>query len=326
MESNTPVSRTIDTAYRNPKLDEACKKVLSFKIILAHILKGCLAEFKDFDANEIAEKYIEGKPLVSEEAVHQNEGIVIDGKNTEDSSIDEGTARYDILFDVCIPVSNEQVKLIINIEAQSRIKSLHNLLRRARYYCARMLSHQYGREFVNGEYEKIKKVISIWVLTNPYVEMRNTIKRIHLTETNLVGNAPNLRGYYDTDEVVLLCLGREKDGNYSGLIKMLDVLFSEDVSLNTKKQVLESEYDIKMSEEMQTEVYEMCDYSLGVYDRGVEKGIEKGLVQGIAQGSENTLLENIKNIMEGLSMPLEKALELLKVPKSDYAKYEELLK
>ena len=56
------------------------------------------------------------------------------------------------------------------------------------------------------------------------------------------------------------------------------------------------------------------------------KGIEKGLVQGIAQGSENTLLENIKNIMEGLSMPLEKALELLKVPKSDYAQYEELLK
>ena len=107
---------------------------------------------------------------------------------------------------------------------------------------------------------------------------------------------------------------------------MLDVLFSEDVSLDTKKQVLESEYNIKMSEEMQTEVYEMCDYSLGVYDRGIEKGIEKGLVQGIAQGSENTLLENIKNIMEGLSMPLEKALELLKVPKSDYAKYEELLK
>ncbi len=58
----------------------------------------------------------------------------------------------------------------------------------------------------------------------------------------------------------------------------------------------------------------MCDYSLGVYDRGVEKG------------AENKLLENIKSVMEGLSMPLEKALELLKVPKSDYAKYEELLK
>ena len=66
----------------------------------------------------------------------------------------------------------------------------------------------------------------------------------------------------------------------------------------------------------------MCDYSLGVYDRGVEKGI----AQGMAQGAENKLLENIKSVMEGLSMPLEKALELLKVPKSDYDKYEKLLK
>ena len=113
METNTPVSRTIEAAQRNPKLDEACKKVLSFKIILAHILKGCLEEFKDIDVNEIADRYIENKPLISEETVHQDERVVIDGKNTEDISIDEGVARYDILFDVCIPVSNEQVKLII---------------------------------------------------------------------------------------------------------------------------------------------------------------------------------------------------------------------
>ena len=86
--------------------------------------------------------------------------------------------------------------------------------------------------------------------------------------------------------------------------------------------MLENEYDIKMSEEMQTEVYEMCDYSLGVFDKGVEKGI----AQGIEKGMEKNLLENIKSVMEGLSMPLENVLELLKVPKSDYAKYEELLK
>ena len=181
-----------------------------------------------------------------------------------------------------------------------------------------MLSHQYGREFVNSEYENIKKVISIWVLTNPYAEVRNTITRVHLVQTNLVGTVPELKQYYDTDEVVLVCLGGEKDDNYSGLLKMLDVLFSESVSIDTKKQVLEIEYDIKMNEELQTEVYEMCDYSLGVYDRGVEKGIKKGI--------ENAKLADIKNVMEGLSMPLEKALELLKVPKSDYDKYEKLLK
>ena len=322
METNTSVSNAIETAQRNPKLDEACKKVLSYKIILAHILKGCLEEFKDFDPNVIAEKYIEGKPIISKENVHQDEDDVIEGKNTEDSSVTEGKARYDILFDVFVPVSNEQVKLIINVEAQSRIKSWHNLLRRARYYCARMLSRQYGREFKKSEYENIKKVVSIWVLTNPYAETRNTIKRIHLTETNLVGNSPSLKEHYDTDEVILVCLGNEDDENYSGLIKMLDVLFSEKISIDAKKFTLENEYGIKMTREMQAEVFEMCDYSLGVYDKGVEKGIKEGIKEGI----ESTLIENIKNVMEGFGVPLEKALDVLKIPESDYAKYEKLLK
>ncbi len=66
----------------------------------------------------------------------------------------------------------------------------------------------------------------------------------------------------------------------------------------------------------------MCDYSLGVYDRGVEKGI----AQGMAQGIENAKLADIMSIMKNLGMSLDKALEALNVPKSDYAKYEELLK
>ena len=44
------------------------------------------------------------------------------------------------------------------------------------------------------------------------------------------------------------------------------------------------------------------------------------------KGVENTLIENIKNIMDGFGVLLEKALDVLKVPKSDYAKYENLLK
>ena len=70
----------------------------------------------------------------------------------------------------------------------------------------------------------------------------------------------------------------------------------------------------------------MCDYSLGVFDKGVEKGIAQGIEKGIAQGIEKNLLENIKSVMESFGVSLEKALEALKVPKSDYAKYEELLK
>ena len=313
MLQNTRVSNVI-SAIRDPRLDDSCKRILAFKIILAHILKGCLDEFKDVDVNDIAEKYIEGTPVISKENIHQDEGEEISGKNTVDSSVQEGTAKYDILFDVYAPQSDNFIKMIINVEGQSRITSLKNLLRRTRYYCARMISRQYGKEFKNMEYEKIKKVVSIWVLFHPYRSMRNTIKKIHLTETNLVGNPPLLGEYYDTDEVFLISLGNKDDDNYSGLIKMLDILFSDEMDINEKKNLLERDYGIKMTEEMEEEVLGMCDYSAGIY--------EKGLIQG----EENKLLENIKNIMEGLDMPLEKVLDILKVPKSDYEKYKKLIK
>ena len=81
-----------------------------------------------------------------------------------------------------------------------------------------------------------------------------------------------------------------------------------------------------MTEEMEEEVLGMCDYSVGVYERGLAQGIEQGIAQGIAQGTESILLENIKSVMDGLGMPLEKVLELLKVPQSEYEKYKKLIK
>jgi|GEM_PF-1473671 len=39
--------------------DEACKRVLSERGIMAHILKACTEEFKDCDLQDIAQRYIE---------------------------------------------------------------------------------------------------------------------------------------------------------------------------------------------------------------------------------------------------------------------------
>ena len=39
--------------------DEACKRVLSERGIMDHILKACTEEFKDCDLQDIAQRYIE---------------------------------------------------------------------------------------------------------------------------------------------------------------------------------------------------------------------------------------------------------------------------
>ena len=49
--------------------DEACKRVLSERGIMAHILKACTEEFKDCDLQDIAKRYIQGEPSISRIAV-----------------------------------------------------------------------------------------------------------------------------------------------------------------------------------------------------------------------------------------------------------------
>ena len=58
---------------RNAAYDQAAKKVLSQKKILAFILKRMVEEFKDESVQDIMTKYIEGTPLISQVPVHPDE-------------------------------------------------------------------------------------------------------------------------------------------------------------------------------------------------------------------------------------------------------------
>ena len=56
MEVNTPIAEDIRITDQNSQYDNACKKLLSEKIILAWIMKSCLDEYQNCDVKEIAEK------------------------------------------------------------------------------------------------------------------------------------------------------------------------------------------------------------------------------------------------------------------------------
>ena len=164
MESETTVAQGLHITDDSASYDAACKRVLSEKAILARIMKSCLEEYKDQDVNDIADRYIEGQPQVSAVPVlPDEEGTIINGMDTEDKSVHEGTVTYDIRFRAIVPSSKEQIALIINIETQNDFYPGYPLIKRGIYYCSRMISSQYGREFTSSHYEKIKKVYSIFI-------------------------------------------------------------------------------------------------------------------------------------------------------------------
>ena len=133
--------------------DKAAKKLLANKQILAQIMKNCVNEYSACSVDEIAEKYIEGTPEVGTVGVHVDDtnrpkktSDVIAGSNNEDSTLTEGTMRYDVRFDAIAPTaandaaSQDVIRLIINVEAQTAFNPGYPLTKRAIYYCSRMIS------------------------------------------------------------------------------------------------------------------------------------------------------------------------------------------
>ncbi len=322
MEVETILAKNIKTAGDKAAYDVACKRLLANKLILAWIMKSCLEEYRNFDVEEISEKYIEGEPQITKTAVHPDEeveggGEQIKGEKTEDSTIKEGTITYDIRFYAMVPDTKENIKLILNVEAQNEFYPGYPLIKRGIYYCSRMVSSQYGVEFVDSHYERICKVYSIWVCASPPKYRENTIARYCIQEENLVGKVAEKKENYDLLTVVMICLGHSEDDNYTGILKLLDVLLSSEKQPEEKKQILQDDFGIKMTKTLESEVQDLCNLSKGVEEKGIAIGIDIGIEKEREAGT----LRSIENLMDTLKLTAEQAMAALKVPEGEWSKY-----
>ena len=332
------------------RYDEHVKKLLANKKTLAWILKYSAVEYKDCTINEIV-GFIEGTPEIS--SVGVDSGFMaqsIKGNPNEDIIINEGMITYDLRFEALAPgTDDEYIQLIINIEAQNKFNPGYPLLKRAVYYCSRMISAQKGLEFENSEYNKIKKVYSIWVCTNPPKTHKNTITRYKISEENVIGNVKEDIQHYDLMNIVMLCLG-SSDNIEDNALGMLNTLLSDTMSSSERIEILDKRFDFDMSPDDVKEVSEMCNVSRGVYDKGVDRGIalgrkegitlgreegitlgreegialgmDRGITLGMNKGAEQSTLKSITMIMSNLNLNADQAMDILEVPdeKREYYK------
>ncbi len=149
---------------------------------------------------------------------------------------------------------------------------------------------------------------------DPPKRKENTINRYRLVEEHLVGESTEPVKDYDLLSVVMLCLGKPEGENYQGVLKMLDVLFSNETSVTDKKKLLEDEYDIPMTQKLDEEVSSMCNLSEGVMRKGVAKGVTKGV------------LSSIQSLMKNMDLSEEQAMALLDIPEKERQGYRDLLK
>lgn len=278
---NTELKNAVAATDKDAQYDESAKRLLGQKSILAHILVKTVDEFKGMNPNEVIH-YIVGTPHINKVPIEPgltnlaNESKLtktkdtqrIVGFNTEDSEINEGLIRFDIIFYVRMKDGLSQI--IINVEAQQKEPTEYEILNRAIFYVSRLISSQKERDFKNSDFDDIHRVYSIWVCMNM---KENTMSYIHFTKENIIGSY-DWKGKLDLANIVMLGLSNElpeHDKTYE-LHRLLGALLSKELSIDEKLTIIENEYNIPVEENLRKDVSIMCNLSQGIKEDGIAIG------------------------------------------------------
>jgi len=297
---NTSLTNDISYTEGGAVYDENFKKFLSRKKILAWIMKECLWEFENIPVTEIAEKYIEGIPEVGKAQVFDGEKI--QGLPTEVITANNGKIFYDIRYRTLAPNGDDIIEFIVNVEAQNKYYTGYPLIKRGLFYSSQMISNQYGTEFEKMDYNKLKKVYSIWLVHNVPKKLSNSITRYDISETNILGQMMEKRENYDLISVVMVYLGKDQDHPQSKMLNLLKSLLSQELDGQAKTKILEEEYDIPRTQELEEELEHMCNISKGFFEDGIEQGEYQKAVDIAKKGLKNKISLEIISVMTGFTI------------------------
>ena len=127
------VKNAVIAANQEAQYDEKAKHLLGNKIILAHILAKTVDAFKGMNPKDIV-PFIEGEPFIGTVPVepgltniaeNQNRQKVI-GFNSENSEINEGLIKFDIVFYVHMKDGLSQI--IVNVESQKEDPNIYDTI------------------------------------------------------------------------------------------------------------------------------------------------------------------------------------------------------
>ena len=295
----THIANNLEAAGDKARYDACAKKILSNKEILARIMQPTMKEFKDFPLDVIID-CIEGDPEVSIISIYpgKTKPEAITGLPTEDIVPNEGEVRYDIRFYAITPDTHE--KIFIDIEAQNSFDVGYDFSARGIFYGARMLSSQLDTEFTTDHYNNIKKVYSIWIITDSALEVANRISEYSITKKDIYGHYDR-KMKHDLLSVILVFLDmdhkRKSKTKGTKLHEMLYTLLTDELTPEQKETILEEKYGIRKSLDREELLSEMCNLSQRIEHNGIQQGIQQGVQKGTYETSistaRNMLLDNV---------------------------------
>lgn len=101
----------------------------------------------------------------------------------------------------------------------------------------------------------------------------------------------------------------EAQAQPADVLRLLNVLLSSECRVEEKKRILEEEFAIKVSKQMEEEMAQMCNLSREIVERGVEKG------------AFNATLDSLRRLIANAGMSAEQAMNVLEIPASERKRY-----
>lgn len=306
-EKYANLGQSILDTENDPKSDIACKLVLAYKPVLARILKPIVPEYRSLRYQEI-EALIEGNIRQSdwnEEETQTARRIIGDTQETDYVGISK--TIFDLRFHAALPEGGDALEIIVNVEAQQDAHSLgYRVESRMVEYESEMIVDQKGKDYSHSEYNKIRKVYSIWIITDPTLPFGGL--RFPIVPQIAFGS-PRAPEGYDLMEGCLLYIGKEPGEEQEYLSPddesweefkecagMLQVLFSENLSGTEKNEILRDRFKMEISEDYGENVKMMSDYIHQVGERVMQK-----VTQEVTQKVKQEGLEVMKRLRAGES-------------------------
>ena len=221
-------------------------------------------------------------------------GQRIIGLNTENSEVNEGLIRFDIIFYVRMRDGHSQI--IVNVECQKDEPSAYKILNRAIFYVSRMVSSQKERDFVNTNYDDIKQVFSIWICMDMDY---NCMSHIHLTKDEML-KPHDWKGNLDLLNIVMIGVTNdipERGENYE-LHRLIGTLLSDKLQEQEKLEIPEQEYNIPVNNDYREEVTTMCNLSDGIEERGAERAREAIILNMYNKGYTLEQIAEVTDVSE----------------------------
>ena len=181
-------------------------------------------------------------------------------------------------------------EFIINIEAQKSSKKSklgYKLENRITYYMGRMISEQKGTEFSGSSYDDIKSIYSIWICMDTK-KTDDSIIEFGMKSNLIYGKIKKIPKISKINGALINVRTRtakNRELSKNRLIAMLEELFSKSEFLE-KKKILEEDYGLKMSVELEGRMNEMCNVSDYWEEVALQTGRKEGREEGRKEGRE----------------------------------------